>query len=344
MRYLPALSKANIRITVTSVALITVAAVTSIWLAYRLLNSPLPQLEINSIVVNQGSSLTQVSRELKSKGLFDYPILFNLLARMRNLESSIQSGEYELDQGITASQLLDKMVTGDTVQYRVTLVEGWTFQQALEAIHGSEHIERQLVNVTDQDIANIADLPFSHPEGSLFPDTYFYQAGSSDVDIVKRASAKLQQVLEEAWDKKLGALPYEDSYQALIMASIIEKESAASSERGHISGVFVRRLELGMRLQSDPTVIYGLGDAYDGDIKRADLRSTTPYNTYRIDGLPPTPIALAGLESIHASLNPEESDYLYFVAQGDGSHYFSSNLEEHNAAVARLLNSSSSQP
>lgn len=286
--------------------------------------------------VTAGSSLSRVSRELNQAGLLEYPTLFNLLARWRGVENLIQTGEYQLQTGISAAQLLQKMVDGDTVQYRVTLVEGWTFNQALDAIWQSEKIQRELESTEPSAIAASMGLDYDNPEGLLYPDTYFYTAGTSDLQLLNRAHLALNDVLDSAWEARLGALPFENPYQALVLASIIEKESAAGSERGHIAGVFVRRLELGMRLQSDPTVIYGMGDSFAGNITRSDLTAETDYNTYRIDGLPPTPIALAGIESINASLNPLPSDYLYFVSRGDGSHHFSSTLEQHNDAVNRF--------
>ncbi|MBT6058395.1 MAG: endolytic transglycosylase MltG, partial [Gammaproteobacteria bacterium] len=219
------------------------------------------------------------------------------------------------------------------VQYRVTLVEGWTFQQALEEIWNREKISLELKDKNPLEISRLLGIDQETPEGMLFPDTYFYTKGESDLDLLLRANRRLNEVLNQSWESRLGALPFESSYEALILASIVEKESANNSERGHVAGVFVRRLETGMRLQSDPTVIYGMGDRYQGNIARTDLQEQTDYNTYRISGLPPSPIALAGLESINATLNPLESDYLYFVSRGDGSHQFSSNLEQHNQAV-----------
>jgi len=288
-----------------------------------------------SIEVQAGSSFSRVSQELNEAGYIKYPIIFRLLAKWRDVENSIKLGEYELSPGTSPAQLLSALVQGDTIQYRVTLLEGWTFDEALAAIWQSEKVLPDLLSASPAQIAQSLDSNHENPEGLLFPDTYFYTAGTTDAELLRRAHEKLQQVLQSEWDSRLGALPYENSYDALIMASIIEKESALASERGHIAGVFVHRLELGMRLQSDPTVIYGMRDDYDGNILRQDLLTQTPYNTYRISGLPPTPIALAGLESIRASLNPLQSDYLYFVAKGDGEHYFSSNLQEHNQAVNR---------
>lgn len=318
------------------------------WFAFRVLHSPLTiantsaQASVQPPIifeVSSGSSLSQVSHNLHSSGIFSYPRLLILLARIKGVENSIKVGEYELENGLSAAQIIDKMVAGETLQYRVTLVEGWTFKEALDAIQRSNKIVSVLQGFSPAEILEQISPSFENTEGILFPDTYFYTAGSTDLELVTRASTRLKDILQSEWEKRLGALPYETPYEALIMASIIEKESAASSERGHISGVFIRRLELGMRLQSDPTVIYGMGDAYDGDIRKTDLQEVTPYNTYRVNGLPPTPIALAGFDSIHASLNPEPSEYLYFVAQSDGSHYFSSSLQEHNQAVARLINS-----
>lgn len=338
MKYLPNLSWTRYRFIISGCLIILVASLLAAWLIFQTLSKPLSMSQPSAIFeVAAGSSLSQVSRDLQSSEFITYPRLFILLARLRGVENSIRVGEYEINEGVSAIELLDKMVSGDTLQYRVTLIEGWTFEQALAAIQASDKITILLDDPNPATILEKLSLEFGATEGILFPDTYFYTAGSSDLDIVKRASAKLENILQKEWQNRLGALPYETPYEALIMASIIEKESAASSERGRIAGVFVRRLELGMRLQSDPTVIYGMGDVYQGDIRRSDLQTVTPYNTYRVNGLPPTPIALAGADSIHASLNPETSDYLYFVAQRDGSHYFSSSLEEHNQAVARLL-------
>jgi UPF0755 protein len=349
MKYSPYLSSLKFRLLISVVVVIALGCLLAFLLALRILHSPLANAPTQAVSepvaeppaifeVSPGSSLWQVSRDLKSSGLFSYPRLLVLFARIKGVENSIKVGEYQLNNGLTAATLIDKMVAGETLQYRVTLVEGWTFNEALDAIQGSDKIVSVLQGLNPAEMLAQISPTFKNTEGILFPDTYFYTAGSTDLDLVRRASARLESILQSEWEKRLGALPYKTPYEALIMASIIEKESAASSERGHISGVFIRRLELGMRLQSDPTVIYGMGDTYDGNIRKADLQEVTLYNTYRVNGLPPTPIALSGFDSIHASLNPESSDYLYFVAQSDGSHYFSSSLQEHNQAVARLIN------
>ena len=311
--------------------------IAAVLIGYRTLFSEIRLLSADStpvkIEVVAGSSLSRVAMELSKAGYLSSPMLFKLWARLQGAENSIQTGEYELSAGITPAQLLDKIVRGDSVQYRITLVEGWTFQQALEALWSAENIRSSLNNSSPTESAQRMNLDYENPEGLLYPDTYFYTKGTLDIELLLRANERLDTVLSQAWDSRLGALPYANSYEALTMASIIEKESASNSERALIAGVFVARLDLGMRLQSDPTTIYGMGDRYAGNIRRADLLEETPYNTYRIDGMPPTPIALSGKESIVAALNPSASDYLYFVARVDGSHQFSRTLEEHNAAV-----------
>ena len=311
--------------------------IAAVLIGYRTLFSEIRLLSADStpvkIEVVAGSSLSRVAMELSKAGYLSSPTLFKLWARLQGVENRIQTGEYELSAGITPAQLLDKIVRGDSVQYRITLVEGWTFQQALEALWNAENIRSSLNNSSPTEIAQRMNLDYENPEGLLYPDTYFYTKGTLDIELLLRANERLDTVLSQAWESRLGALPYANSYEALTMASIIEKESASNSERALIAGVFVARLDLGMRLQSDPTTIYGMGDRYAGNIRRADLLEQTPYNTYRIDGMPPTPIALSGKESIVAALNPSASDYLYFVARVDGSHQFSRTLEEHNAAV-----------
>jgi UPF0755 protein len=311
--------------------------IAAVLIGYRTLFSEIRLLSADStpvkIEVVAGSSLSRVAMELSKAGYLSSPTLFKLWARLQGVENRIQTGEYELSAGITPAQLLDKIVRGDSVQYRITLVEGWTFQQALEALWSAENIRSSLNNSSPTEIAQRMNLDYENPEGLLYPDTYFYTKGTLDIELLLRANERLDTVLSQAWESRLGALPYANSYEALTMASIIEKESASNSERALIAGVFVARLNLGMRLQSDPTTIYGMGDRYAGNIRRADLLEQTPYNTYRIDGMPPTPIALSGKESIVAALNPSASDYLYFVARVDGSHQFSRTLEEHNAAV-----------
>jgi UPF0755 protein len=308
------------------------------------LNTPLSNVQspVRFEIVS-GSSLSRVSQDLSDAGYISYPQIFNLWAKFQGMEKAIKTGEYELTPNLNRRQLLDKFVQGDTLQYKLTLVEGWSFAQALNAIWGGEKIVVSLESTPLPEVARLLGFTMDNPEGLLFPDTYFYTAGTTDLELLQRANVRLSTILNNRWENRLGALPFKDSYQALIMASIIEKESSVGSERGVIAGVFVRRLEYGMRLQSDPTVIYGMGNDYNGNIQRQDLLAETAYNTYRIDGLPPTPIALAGLDSIIAALNPLTGDYLYFVATGDGGHYFSTTLAEHNDAVRRFQTQNSIQ-
>jgi UPF0755 protein len=334
MMPLTTLEKSTIRSTLLIFSVLIPLLCIYLFLSFRTLYIPIEVPNTNTMFeISAGSSLAKVSNDLTNAGLIEDSVFFILLAKWRNAENSIQAGEYSLDGNITPAQLLRKFVAGETLQYRLTLVEGWTFDQALNEIWLSEKVNIELAGLSKSEISASLNLETENPEGMFFPDTYFYTAGTSDREILLRAKENLENILADAWGNRLGALPLESSYEALILASIIEKESSVESERGHISGVFVRRLEQGMRLQSDPTVIYGLGPDFDGNIKSKDLRNETAYNTYRIKGLPPTPIALAGIESIEASVNPLPSSYLYFVATGDGGHEFSSSLEEHNAAV-----------
>lgn len=304
--------------------------------AWRVLFMAMPLSEETIFVVEPGSSLSRIASRLEAQGHLLSALPMVALARWRGVSAAIQAGEYSLSPGMTPAQLLNKMVSGEQVQHRITLVEGWSFQQALDALWQQEQIQARLRGMDRAEIAAAMGLKVQDPEGMLFPDTYFYTGGSSDLELLQRAHSRLLKVLDRAWNSRAAALPLQSPYEALVLASIIEKESGDNSERGHIAGVFIRRLELGMRLQSDPTVIYGVGDSFAGDLTSEHLRTTTAYNTYRVGGLPPTPIALAGREAIEASLNPLPSDYLYFVSRGDGSHVFSSSLDEHNAAVNRF--------
>lgn len=327
----PAQKKRRIALVVAGLCLLMAAALLLIRNSYY---AALPTLtETTSFEVAPGSSLSRIALDLERQGILENTRLLTLVARISGVAGSIRAGEYEFDPGSSSADILNTLVSGETVQHRVTFVEGWTLQQALAALAELDTITHTLVDTSSEELAAALRLEVSNPEGMIHPDTYFFDRGASDIDILRRARNRQQQVLDNAWANKLGALPLETPYQALVLASVIEKESGVSSERGHIAGVFIRRLERNMRLQSDPTVIYGLGADFDGNLTRAHLETTTPYNTYRINGLPPTPIALAGEDSIIASLNPSPSEYLYFVATGDGGHKFSATLEEHNAAV-----------
>ncbi|WP_226661260.1 endolytic transglycosylase MltG [Microbulbifer aggregans] len=283
------------------------------------------------IEVEKGSNLSRVLNRLASENVLNSPRMIRLYARIKE-QTSIHPGEYIIPAGSNAMDLVGRLHRGDVTRYRVTIVEGWTFRQALEQIRAAQRIESTPAGATVAAATKALNIEGS-PEGLIFPDTYVYRSGTTDIGILQQAFERMQSVLEAEWQNRADGLPYSDAYSALIMASMVEKETGAPWERDEIAGVFVRRLEKGMRLQTDPTVIYGLGDDYDGNLRRADLRKSTPYNTYMISGMPPTPIALPGREAIHAALHPKAGKTLYFVAKGDGTHHFSSTLNEHNRAV-----------
>jgi UPF0755 protein len=286
-------------------------------------------------LIRSGSNIKSIAHDLARQRIIDDPWLFILLAKLRGLETRVRAGEYQIEPGLTADELLDKFAEGNAIQYKLTVIEGWSFRQLLTAIAENSVIESTLQGKTDAEIMAKLGYPDQHPEGLFFPDTYRFPKGTSDVDFLKRAYQVMRNHLEREWSGRDAELPLKSSYEALILASIIEKETGAGFERPLIAGVFVERLKRNMRLQTDPTIIYGLGEQYDGDIRFRDLRKDTPYNTYLRAGLTPTPIALPGLLAIRAALHPAPTDALYFVSKGDGTHQFSATLEQHNAAVAR---------
>jgi UPF0755 protein len=283
--------------------------------------------------VQRGAGLRVVARQLADVGVLGDPYTFLALAYQTDRAGRLKAGEYEIRPGTRPAQLLDLLTSGHVIQYPLTLVEGRTFRQAVAAISADAVLVADLAGLSDEDIMARIGHTGIHPEGRLFPDTYLFPRGMGALDLVKRAYGRMEAVLAEEWDKRAPGLPFKDPYEALILASIVEKETGLAAERPEIAGVFVRRMQKGMKLQTDPTVIYGLGAAFDGNLRRADLTTDTPYNTYTRGGLPPTPIALPGREAIHAVLHPAGGDSLYFVAKGDGGHAFSATLEEHNRAV-----------
>ena len=319
-------------------ALVLLAAGVSVSFAWRVLNSPLeieaPQVFLD---VPSGTPLWRVSEGLAERGLLRHPRILTWYGRLTGDATRIHAGEYSLAPGMTPRTLLEKLVRGQVHLHQLTIVEGWRFADALRVVRAHPAI---VATELDGE-ALMAELgkPGVHPEGQFLPDTYTFPRGTTDVELLRLAHRALERKLEDAWARRSEDVAIGTPYEALILASIIEKETALDRERRTIAGVFMRRLKRGMRLQTDPTVIYGLGDAYDGNIRRGDLERDTPYNTYTRFGLPPTPIALAGAASIEAAVDPEEGDALYFVATGepDGSHYFSATLEEHNRAVSRYL-------
>jgi len=282
-----------------------------------------------------GAGLSRVAQDLAASGVLAKPRALVVYARWYGQAGAIKAGEYRIGPGTTAITLLDQLVAGRVVQHALTLVEGWTFAQMMTAVAADQRLEHTLTGLAADGI--MARLGFAgvHPEGRFFPDTYYFTRGTSDVAFLRRAHRAMTDFLARAWAGREQGLPFKTPEEALILASIVEKETGEAAERPRIAGVFVQRLRKGMRLETDPTVIYGLGDAFDGKLRRRDLRDDTPYNTYVRKGLPPTPIAMPSAAAIQAVLHPQVDSALFFVAKGDGSHYFSATYEEHQRAVNR---------
>ncbi len=299
----------------------------------RFLDHPSENPETVVFEVKQGNSLGIVSSRLHKAGLINNVRWFKLMASREKAETSIKAGEYSIDTGTKPLGILATLVTGRVRQYSITFIEGSTFKQLRQTLSQNPRVTQTLSDITDQAIMEELGYPDQHPEGRFFPETYFFVNNTSDLEILQRAYQKMQQTVAEEWAKRDKQLPLETADQALTLASIVEKETGQASERETIAGVFVRRLRKSMLLQTDPTVIYGMGDSYKGNIRRKDLRTDTPYNTYTRPGLPPTPIAMPGRAAIYAALHPAPGDALFFVANGDGSHVFSATLKQHNQAV-----------
>jgi len=305
----------------------------SAWKLDSALKQPLKLPQEQLLDVPAGATPTGTFNRLEADGVLDDAFWLRLYWRF-NLEGQpLHSGEYRMSPGLTAEGLIGLWQRGEVVQYSLTLVEGWNFRQVRTALAKHEKIVQTLAGLTDSEVMDKLGHPGVFPEGRFFPDTYRFVRGMTDVEFLKKAYNRLDDVLAQEWSRRAADAPYTDPYQALIMASLVEKETGVPQERGQIAGVFVRRLKIGMLLQTDPTVIYGLGERYNGKLTRAHLKEANPYNTYMVAGLPPTPIAMVGREAIHAALNPVPGSSLYFVARGDGSHIFSDNLDAHNAAV-----------
>ncbi|MDH3634770.1 MAG: endolytic transglycosylase MltG [Gammaproteobacteria bacterium] len=297
-------------------------------------NIILPQQQ-TVFLIKSGSNIKSIAQELSLQKIINDPWLFILLAKLKGVETRVRAGEYQIESGQTADELLELFTRGNSIQYSFTVIEGWSFRQLMAAIAEDPIIEHTLMGKTDPEIMNLLGYPDQHPEGLFFPDTYRFPKGTRDIDFLKRSYEVMQNHLMREWEQRAPDLPLKSSYEALILASIIEKETGAAFERPLISAVFTERLNRKMRLQTDPTIIYGLGEKFDGNIRFRDLKKDTPYNTYLHSGLTPTPIALPGLEAIRSALHPAESDALYFVSKGDGTHHFSATLDEHNAAVQK---------
>ncbi len=306
------------------------------WVAWERWQAPLTvPADGIEVIVAPGQSLASVLEGLRARGVVQYPRVIALYARYTGEDQKIRQGEYHVPTGADAQALLQLLQSDAVIQYQVTLPEGITLGRAVALLAEQPDLQHELAEQDDTRILSLI-APYTHPEGLFFPDSYQYTRGDSDWDILQRAHQRMLDVLQEEWEGRAAKLPYESPYEALIMASIIERETGLASERGTIAGVFVRRLRKGMLLQTDPTIIYGLGDDYQGNIRRHHLTDkANRYNTYRHAGLPPTPIALPGRAAIHAALNPEVGKALYFVARGDGGHVFSATLAEHNKAVRK---------
>ena len=319
--------------------LIVVTLIFSAWLWSSYQNALEDKLTIQSETldysIKSGSSLSAVIYDLEKKKIISHPRYLLWYARLNGLSSKMKTGDYRLTNKLTAKEFLDDIFNGKVVQYSLAVIEGWSFKQLMQAVNKHPHLKHTLSTHSNEEIMTKLGLNGIHYEGQFLPDTYHFPKELIDVEFLKRAYSAMQSVLEKEWNNRAVGLPYKNSYEALIMASIVEKETGQASERRQIAGVFVRRLNKRMRLQTDPTVIYGMGNKYKGNIRKRDLLLDTPYNTYRRRGLPPTPIALPGRDAIYAALHPADGNDLYFVARGDGSHQFSATLKEHNKAVIK---------
>lgn len=283
--------------------------------------------------ISPGSSLRSVSQQMVEAGVLKSALPFEILTRVFGDPRNIKAGNYEVENGLTPLELINKLTRGHAAALAITFVEGWTFRQMRKAIDDHPGLTHESQPLSDSEILQRLNVSYASPEGVFFPDTFHFSHGVSDLNILRRSHQLMQKHLVAQWKQRAPDLPLANPYEALILASIIEKETGKAIERSLISAVFVNRLKLGMKLQTDPTVIYGLGELFDGNLRKIDLISDGPYNTYTRGGMPPTPIAMPGLASLKAALNPAQSDALYFVARGDGSSQFSRNLEDHDRAV-----------
>jgi UPF0755 protein len=297
------------------------------------IQQPLTITQAELLTIKPGTSFNGFSKQLVARGWLDNRFWLRSYVKFNPQLSNIKSGTYQIPANVTMFDLLNLVVSGKEHQFSITFIEGSTFKQVLAQLAQHPHITHQLANLSLADVAKKLAIKQENPEGWLFPDTYAFTQGTADINIIERAYQKMLNALDTQWKSRAAGLPYQSPYQALIMASIIEKESGKHAEHPRIASVFINRLNKKMRLQTDPTVIYGLGERYQGDITYAHLREKTAYNTYKIKGLPPTPIALPGAQALQAALQPESSNYLYFVSNGNGEHIFSTNLADHNRAV-----------
>ena len=289
------------------------------------------------LVISSGDTYSKFIDHLAKENKVNFPIILKIYQKFM-IHDSLKAGVYEINKGMSVRQVLDMLSDAENAQMnRILVIEGTTFKQLLQNLKKDPNVSKTILDLPQDQLLKALDIPYSHPEGLFAPDTYFFAKGETDKKILTDLYRRQMKSLDDAWAKKAPNLPYNDKYQALIMASIIEKETSLDSELEQVSGVFVRRLKIGMRLQTDPTVIYGMGDNYKGNITRNDLRTATPYNTYTINGLPPTPIALPSKKAIEAAMHPDDAKNIYFVATGNGGHKFTASLEDHNRAVQEYL-------
>jgi UPF0755 protein len=332
MRFILRMSRLWPMVSIVAIAVAVIAAYG--W--YQMRYAPVAMAEPTvRVVVPKGASARGIAVALREGGIRVAPDLFVLRTRMRGLDGRLKAGTYDFAAPQTMDTMLDRMVAGDVVLATVRLIEGWTFRQMRAAIDSHPEIDRDTEGLDEAAILERIGSSFRQAEGLFMPDTYRFAPGTRALEIYRQAHEAMMRRLEQAWAARRPDLPLASAYEALVLASIIEKETGRADERARVAAVFINRLRIGMILQSDPTTIYGLGDNFDGNLRKRDLRADTPYNTYTRKGLPPTPIALPGLASIEAALNPADISALYFVARGDGSSEFSDTLAEHNRAVAR---------
>ncbi len=291
--------------------------------------------EAQEISIKPNSGLKSIANQLVAQQVIPSALPFVILGKLLNKEPFLQAGDYTLNKNVSPYQLMQSLNHGKAMQGSITFIEGKTFKQMREKLLKNDAVKSTIEDLSDTEVMHVVGKGEKHAEGLFFPDTFYFDRNTADIVLLKRSYENMQSKLSTAWANRAPGLPYKDSYEALIMASIIEKETGKASERPMIAGVFLNRLKIGMRLQTDPSVIYGMGDKYDGNIRKKDLETDTVYNTYTRGGLPPTPIAMPGLASIEAALHPEKTKALYFVGKGDGSHEFTNSLVEHNRAVAK---------
>ena len=331
----PTLALSRLRWRAATALLLLIVAIAAV-LAWRWYDRALPMASDRvEVRIAPGSSARSIARQLRAAGVDVNEQMFVAAARATDATNALRAGRYELTRGMSVHELVDKLRRGDVLRERITIVEGWTFREMRAALAGAPYLRQEAAKLSDAELLRAIGAAETHPEGLFAPDTYLFDPGSSDLDLLRAAYRAQATRVAQAWDQRSPELPLKSPYELLILASIVEKETGQSSERGMVAGVFVNRLRIGMRLQTDPTVIYGLGEKFDGNLRKRDLLADGPYNSYTRAGLPPTPIALPGRASLLAVVRPQDTRALYFVARGDGSSQFSETLAEHNRAVAK---------